>query len=205
MLVKLSVGVAYKFIVDPPFQEATGVYIVNGILSYSELVMNGIDLYTTTYSKYSVSKDIFDTDLPSLRNSSILKLSNPDNPDTDITYIPSIYITQVPDHNVKKYRELVMAIHLGILDDSEILDSIGTNITEYLTSALGVETIPQLFELKQVWMSESEYAQLELERKNRASGVINYFTECVRLRNEVDRLRNTLVAYEEIFQQLNIT
>jgi hypothetical protein len=98
-----------------------------------------------------------------------------------------------------------MAIHLGILDDSEILDSIGTNITEYLTSALGVETIPQLFELKQVWMSESEYAQLELERKNRASGVINYFTECVRLRNEVDRLRNTLVAYEEIFQQLNIT
>lgn len=202
MIVKLSVGVVYRFVVDPPFDVLTGVYTVNGILSYSEVINMGIELYQTTYSKYAVSKDIFDTDLPDLRTCGILKLVDPDTPDGEIIYLPSIYVTQVPDHNVKKYKELVMAVNLDVLDDSVILDSIGSNLSEYLTSSLGVETTPKLFELKQVWMTDSEYSQLAADRLSRASGVVNYFTECVRLRTEVDRLRSRLAAYEEKFQQL---
>lgn len=201
MLIKLSVGITYHFTVDPPFDMVTGVYTVNGILSYTEAVDQGIDI-SEIYDKYGVSLSVFHADLNTIRNGSILKLINPDFPNETPIYLPSIYVTIVPDHNVKKYRELVFAINLGTMDDNILLDSIGTNISEYLKSAIGVDTPPQLFELKSIWMTEEEYSILESERQSKASTVVNYFSECIRLRNEVDQLRNKLSAYEETFLRL---
>lgn len=202
MLVKLAVGTAYKFVIEPPFDIISGVYVVNGILSYQEISDLGIDI-SETYTRYNVPGSVLDGDINTIRTSSILKLIDPDDAQMKPIYLPSMYVVQVPDHNVRKYRELVLAVNLGIFNDAPILDSIGENITEYLKGALGVDTPPKLFETKHVWMTDSEYAELSEERWTKAAGVVNYFSECVRLRNEVDRLRNRLAAYEDKFFELS--
>ena len=196
-LVPINVNTTYAFNFDTPLDKFSGIYTVNAIMSYPEIMDAGIDLLSDTFVPAGMSLEQYNAILPKLRKSNTYKLISPENKDL-VIYIPEIYVTQVPNHNVKKYYEIVLAVNIDILDDTPKLASIVSSTIDSVQATLGIITKPKIFELRGIWLTKEQYQEILAAREANASQSTNYFTECLRLRGEVDTLRSKLAAYEDI-------
>lgn len=203
-LVPINVNTTYAFNFDTPLDKFSGIYTVNAILNYSELMDASVDLLADTFAPVGMPLEQYNSILPKLRKSNTYKLISPENKDL-VIYIPELYVTQVPNHNVKKYYEIVLAVNIDILDDTPKLASVVSSTIDNVQATLGITTKPKIFELRGIWLTKEQYQEILAGREANANLSTNYFTESVRLRKEVDALRSKLAAYEDIIIKASAT
>lgn len=187
------VGWTYKFGFIPDFSSLDGVYSVVKIYSYEELINDGIDLNDGLYSKVGKTPANLEEDISLYRNEDIYKLVDPDNSE-NILYVPFPILLSTPDPNIKKYSKLVVGINVGPCEDSSELDHVMTTMHEILEKMVGYTQTPQAFSIGSVWMTDSEYADLVAQRQTASREVVNYYSENLKLLNEISGYKAQIAA-----------
>lgn len=196
ILMQLAVGWTYRFTFLPDFSSLDGIYTVVKIYSYAELLADGLDLQSGLYSKVGKTQDQLDSDIVNYRNNDILKLVNPDDANI-IYYVPSPVLSSVPDPNIKKYAKLVVGINVGVYTSEEDLNYILDSISQQLQAVLGYTETPKVFSIGNVWLTQQEYETIVNARSATKTSTMNYYSENVKLRDQVTNLRAAIDQLQE--------
>jgi len=199
-LITPAVGAVYKFKFAEDYQYWNGVYKVVQILSYDEYLDNGRTLIDDFYTACGLDEARLVADLPSIRASSVLKLTAPDDTsDQKECYAPLCFVNEAPDSNVKKYYKMGMICTIGVTEGPDDLEFAKQSFVEVIEASLGVTPDPVFVTLNNgEWMTQDEYNQILAERDASKKKVINYFSQCKKLEQEVASLKTKLAAYEKV-------
>lgn len=198
-----TVGVTYSFSFNPGYTDLDGIYCVTQILTLQEMLTDNNDFLKNFYIKAGKTIETYNEDLLKLKDYKVLKLLNPSTLNEDSAlFVSMYYLAKQPDHNVKKYYKLALGLNLGVFDNAENMSYLTANISQMLSSALGITNAPELFVIDEVWLTTDSYKDIEDNRTATGDSVINYFSENVRLQNTITDLRSRLAAYEEIIKNI---
>lgn len=186
----------YDFTFKSALNKWNGIYRVNAILSYAEMVSLNLDLFTLTYQPNSLTEDNFNTDLDQIRTGKIVKLISVTD-ETVIHYVPEHLFDLVPDGSVQQYYRLGLAVNLGVFDDPEQLNVIKTEVEQVVNSMLGVTDSVVIYTVNSAWMTTAEYKTLEDARKAAVTRVRNHYTDKLDLIRQIDSLKTLINYYED--------
>ena len=191
----------YDFKFKSSLSTLDGIYKVLGILSYTEVVSLGLDLFKITYEPNSITVEVFDNELDQIRAGKIAKLIAIDNPE-NIQYIPEYMFDKVPDGTVQRYLKLGLAINLGIFDDAEQLSVIRSEVEQVIAAMLGVNNSTIIYTTDKVWMTSNEYTDIQTAREAAITRISNHYVDKLALQKENDSLRTKLAYYEDALKAL---
>ena len=207
----LELGWTYSFKFTSDFSALEGIYTVVKIYAYDEFVSDGNNLYELLYTRVSKPEVDFEEDVKSYRNEKIYKLVNPDDLD-DILYIPEGIIAEVPNFNIKKYAQLIIALNVGVYPNEDELEYAKSTMQEQLQGLLGFVNPPDVISIGQVWLTDDEYNDIVAEReKNKTKNtcsldngkyITNYFIENQKLLKQIGELTQMNSNYEKMFVDL---
>ena len=209
---------------DERYSIHKGIYRVDKILSYLELVAGGIDLYTNLYAPLGLSKEYYQRDEPSFKGKTFYKLVDPKNTNV-VIYMPISFIKGTPNNAVAEYSKLLLTIDLGVFSDTEMLVDMLDIFLGLLKARWGItpksvyntedpqadDAIIQFQTYDSVWLTTDEYELLESLRDNEKKNALATSTvlqklvtsELNRYVAENDKLRTQNQAYEEIIESIN--
>lgn len=187
----------YAFTFKSLFSSLNGIYRVESIMSYAELINSNIDLYKITYKANNVSEDIFKTDLDIIRAGKVLKLVLVTNEET-IVYIPDYLFDKIPDGSVQKYFKLGLAVTLGIFDNIEDLNNIKDEVDQIISSMTGNTNKTAIFTVKGEYMTTDQYKTIDDARNLAITRISNHYTDKQKLLKEIDSLKTKLKYYEDL-------
>lgn len=187
----------YSFVFKSIFATLNGIYRVESITSYAELLKNNIDIYKVTYKVYGATDDAFKSDLDTIRKGRIVKLVLVTNEET-IIYIPEHLFDKIPDANVQKYLSLGLAVNLGIFDNIDDLNDIKDEVDQIISSMTGITNKTTIFKVKDQWMTSAEYQAIDDARKLAITRISNHFTDKQTLLKEIDSLKVKIKHYEDL-------
>lgn len=123
---------------DSPYHDVyCGVYRVDKILSYKDVLSSGIDVYHNLYEPANVPKEMYDIDEPSFQNTMFYKLVDPRNEDK-VIYIPLSFVDGVPDGSIARYDKLILGINLGVFSDLGMISDMILVMEELLKVKYGI-------------------------------------------------------------------
>jgi len=207
----------FKFIEPFNTDDYNGIYKVLAIYSFDELLINEIDLYSETYEPLGLNKDTdFYPKLPDIKDGKIYKLLKLNEKYEIIKYMPEYLIDGIPVASVKKYYDLAIALHVGIFDKYEEIETLRNDIEELAKYRTGIDTCEAVtYSVKEKWMSVDDYLDIENERKNlindlKAIEDINkvysdkvvdvstktYFEQAKMLTKRIQEIKSIISAYE---------
>lgn len=198
----IELGWTYKFKFINDFSSLDNIYTVVKIYSYDELLAEGItlvDLYT------SVGKDEEDLEADLLtkefnyKTQEIYKLRHPEQYEY-VIYVPESILSEVPNFNIKKYSNVVIAMNLGVYPGDEQFTAVRDIMTEHLSSQLGYTDSADLITISHVWLTDEEYQEEQAKRDANKKCVTNYFSECQRLIESNTHLNGIINNYEKLFK-----
>lgn len=194
-----TVGVTYKFSFEAGYNALDGVYTLIRLMTYDEYLADNRNLLDDFYTPNRKSDTDLDADIITIRNSKIMKLTSPDKLETDSEiYAPLCFLKDNPDYNVNKYSDLGIITHVGVTNDPSTLTSLAEAISEHLSAEFGIEADPKFVVIRDVYLTDSDYADIIAERDSSKKKIVNYFSECKRLHNVDAASRSKLAAYEEL-------
>ena len=193
----------YDFTFKNIFSSLNGIYRVESISSYAELLKNNIDIYKLTYKEYGATDDMFRTDLDKIRSGNIAKLVLITD-EKVIIYIPEHIFDKVPDGSVQKYLKLGLVISLGIFDNAEDLNTIKDEVDQIVSSMIGIEDKTTIFTVNNVWMTSDNYKILDDNRNTAITRISNHFTDKRGLLKEIDSLKTKIAYYENLIKSINV-
>lgn len=197
------VGTVYHFTFVSPFNVLDGIYSVDQVLTYNETVDAGEDLLQL-YIKYGLTEADFNENINVLRSDKILKLTPIEKTDDTVPlYMPSSLSRLEPDPNVKKYAQLALGINLGVYDNIEKVNFVKSTMESIIAKGLGVNESAYIFSIKDTWMTVEEYNKQENERVEKKNGLVNLYSEVLRLRKELDSANVKVKYYEDLLIKLN--
>ena len=133
----ILIGLFGNFVLTTPFSiNQNIVYKVTGLTLLTTLVENGFNVYATYYSPNGLTTAQYQTDLAN--SVTLVTLESNDGP---TVYVPSSYITALPNTVSIPYNRMVLSIDLGELPDSVSLDSLISNLQIVTNALLGVNSI----------------------------------------------------------------
>lgn len=192
----------YNFTFKNIFSSLDGIYRVESISSYAELLKNNIDVYKLTYKEYGATDDMFRTDLDKIRSGNIAKLISVTDEEF-IIYIPEHIFDKIPDGSVQKYLKLGLVITLGIFDNAEDLNTIKSEVDQVVSSMIGIEDKTTIFNVNSVWMTSDNYQTLDNDRNAAITRISNHFTDKQGLLKEIDSLKTKIAYYENLIKSIN--
>lgn len=189
-----------------------GVYRVDKILSYKDVLSTGIDVYNNLYAPMSVPKSVYEKDEPTFQNTMFYKLVDPRKEDVMI-YMPLSFVDGTPDGSIARYDKLIMGINLGVFSDLEMITDMITLFTELLEVKYGIKAdgtqfpegkeLVQLNRYDDVYLTTDEYdlinnARSAVMTEASSTPFLNrvFESEMNQLRTENLNLRSKLEAYE---------
>lgn len=187
----------YSFTFTSVFNTLDGIYKVESINSYSELLNNKIDLYKVTYSAYGATDDQFRADLDLIREGKTAKLVSVDD-ESVIIYIPEHLFAEIPNGDVHNYYLLGLAVNIGIFDDIELVNNIKNEVDQIVSTMTGTENKTTIFNVKSKWMTLDEYQVIDDERKDNITRITNHYTEKQELLKQIDSLKTLIKYYEDL-------
>lgn len=191
----------YYFTFKQTLNSLNGIYNVESILSYAEILRTNIDIFKLTYQANSLSSDIFNADLETIRLGKIAKLISVT--DTSVVlYVPEHLFDKVPDGSVQKYFQMGLAVDLGIFDDPEQLSVIRSEIEQIVNSMLGTTNKTVIYTVKNIWMTTDAYQEIANDRETKVTRVSNHYTDKLSLIKQVDSLKTKLAYYETALKAL---
>lgn len=199
---------------DPDYSVTRGIYRLDRILSYKDIITSGIDIYNNLYVPLGLSKAMYEHDEKKFNSTVFYKLTDPTN--TKVTlYMPYAFMIGTPDGSIAEYSTAALVIDLGIYNDVEMLDDMLSIVSAMLLARWGIEPIEgsttppvQMINTGSVWLTTKDYKTLEDYRKqviaNTSSTTLLdklFSSEMNKLYSENSRLRTQVANYEEIIQQ----
>ena len=198
---------------DEKYSVMRGIYRVDKILSYKDVISNGIDVYNNLYVPIGVPKKVYEKDEPTFQNTMFYKLVDPRNEDV-VIYMPLSFISGTPDGSVEQYDKLLLAINLGVFSSTDMLADMIDIIKDLLKSRWGIyddgDQFPEGTELVQfqrydsLWLTTEDYELLNNAREEAISTTSTtlldklFSSEMNKLKSENDTLKAKISAYEDI-------
>ena len=198
----VELGWTYKFSFIQDFGVLDGIYTVVKVYSYEEFLSDGlslVDLYSLVAKSEAELEQDLQTEEFNYRNQEIYKLRNPENY-TTVIYVPESIIASVPNFNIKKYSNVVVAMNLGLYPGEEDLAAVRSIMSEHMVSQLGYGDTPDLITIGHEWLTEEEYNERHAIREQNKQDIINYFSECQKLTEANTHLSGIIDNYEKLFK-----
>ena len=225
--VNLTLGKVYRFTFVKDFEDLgyisdtkdenysvmRGIYRVDKILSYKDVISNGIDVYNNLYVPSGVPKAVYTKDEPTFQNTMFYKLVDPRNEDI-VLYMPLSFISGTPDGSIAKYDKLLMSINLGVFSSTEMIADMIDIIKELLKARWGIyadgDQFPEDMELVQfqrydsLWLTTEDYDLIDKARQEVISDTSStlldklFGSEMNKLKSENQTLKAKISAYEDI-------
>ena len=202
---QLELNWCYKFCFTDPFDKLDNVYRLTKILTYEEMLNEGITL-SSLYSLVGktdadLEKDYIDKNYA---NERIYKLVHPTILDT-VFYVPKCLLASVPNPSVKEYAKLVVSFNIGIYPGEEDLSYIKNEFGQQLRDYLGYTKDPDIFSISTQWLTDEDYQKTVDERnankavdENGNYKVLSYFSAFKAQEKEILNLKAKVAAYENI-------
>lgn len=187
-MAQLQPGWTYNFKFKTEFASLDGVYTVVKIYSYNELVKDKISLYKELYEPLQLTQERFEKDAVTYFTESIFKLVDPNDED-NVKYSPESILTTIPGYNLQEYNDVALAFHIGTYQKGEEFQSVLSNISQEISSALGVDQEPRVLVTAKRFLTDDEYLDIQVLRNLNKTSILNYFSENVKLRNENQNLK----------------
>lgn len=231
-MVNLVLGKIYRFTFVKDFEKLgysrdpdseyhdvyCGVYRVDKILSYKDVLSYGIDVYNNLYAPIGVPKDVYNKDEPSFQNTMFYKLVDPRNEDI-VIYMPLSFVDGVPDGSIARYDKLILGINLGVFSDLEMVTDMIMILTELLEVRYGIKADGKQFPADKelvkinryddIYLTTEEYESINQARQEVIDDtpgelLINklFKTEMDQLIAENDSLKVKLAAYEKAIENI---
>lgn len=196
------VGTVYKFVFISPFDTYNGVYTVLRIMTFDEVVSDGVDMVKLYTSVGKTEEDYNEAVKTGLRYDDFLKLENIIT--KEILHVPFSLAELEPDPNIKEYNRVALAVDLGIFDNISDISFAKNTIDSTIAKGLGVEASSHTFSIEKVWMTLEEYNKEVEKRAEKKSTLVNLYSEVLRLRKELDSQNQKIAYYEDLLIQLNV-
>ena len=203
---------------DENYSVMRGIYRVDKILSYRDIISSGIDIYNNLYAPIGIPKSVYEQDEPSFQNTMFYKLVDPRNEDV-VIYMPLSFISGTPDGSVDRYDKLLLSINLGVFSSTEMIADMLNIFKDLLKARWGIypdgEQFPEDAELVQfqrydsLWLTTEDYKLLDDARdevisSSEASASYSNLLESLfgsemnKLKTENNTLKAKISAYEDI-------
>lgn len=196
----IKTGWTYRFQFLPDFQSYDGTYTIAKIFSWDELIQDKISLFDLSFEPLNISKETYENKVLEYRTLDTYKLTSIDGEKE--LFVNEGMLANVPLYPVKRYGKLVLFLPLGIYDEEEGLDYIINQVKEEIHGALGITHDPAITAVEYQYLTESEYKQIAADRHNNITSVMNYFSENVKLREQVSRLQAQINGLEQLIAHL---
>ena len=202
---QLELNWCYKFSFIKPFDVINNIYRLTKILTYDEMLREGISLVSLYTLAKKTEKDL-ETDFieKNYSNERIYKLVHPTILDT-VFYIPECLISEIPNHSVKEYAKLVVSFNVGVYPGEEDLSYIKNEFGKQLKDYLGYTKDPDIFSISTQWLTDEDYQEIVEDRnankaldENGNYKVLSYFSAYKAQEKEILNLRAKVAAYENI-------
>lgn len=194
------------FTVSAPYQTTPGsgdvsridpgvIYEVEAIRTFQDLQALNVDILGRVYTPVGLTQAQMDTDVLSAAN--IVTLQGPGLPPV---YIPSTYITRVPDDSAIQYEYIVMSMSLGALPSSivEQLTQVQQEIKATISDLIGVEpSIAIAVAPSTNAVTAEQYRLNELNRINAIKRRTTEHAQVLSLTAENAQLRAIIADYEK--------
>lgn len=188
-----------------------GVFKLEKVMPYFDLIAAGIDLYANLYQIIGLKKEIYESDKNRLADTSIYKLSDPTDKSV-VIYMPQIFIKEA-DPSVDKYSKILLTIDMGVDTGLSNLEDMKDVLTKLFEKRYGIkpanvsESLVTLTEYDNIWLTTSEAEKINKEREeNKKSSTVTYsnlfdfqttnqiYMENIRLKGMVAHLEEALVT-----------
>jgi hypothetical protein len=187
----------YNFTFVTALESLNGIYKVESLLSYAEVIGQGLDIFALTYQPNGLDEAAFKTDLAAIRLGKIAKLVSVTDA-TKTLYIPEKLFSKIPEINVQKYLTMGLAVNLGIIDDAELLGVVKTEVEQVVQSMLGKSAQAVVYTVKENWLTQAEFKVIDDARKASITRVSNHYVDKQKLIKEIDSLKTLLAHYEQL-------
>ena len=198
--------------IDPETEEPyplKGLYRVDKIFTFFDLLGTGLDLYKNLYEPLGLSEELYTTDFHKLGNTLIYKLVDV-NDESIYYYMPMIFIDGTPNSAVNLYNKVLMSIDIGAQFDNELLKDIKDVMERVLMAKWGLTGKVNLAVYQKAWMPEDYYNSLVADRSAVKESIYLehgnvladtlFYVEDNKLLKERDALMAKLAMYEEILE-----
>ena len=196
----IAVNYTYNFVLNSELASLNGIYTVNSILSYSDMLAQNLDLFSLTYKPNSLTQDQFNVDLPTIRKERIVKMTSVIS--SAVVYVPEHFFEDIPDGSVQKYLQLGLAIDLGIFADPVQLNALRTEVEEIVAAMTGLSNKTVVYTVKNRWMTTAAYNIIAATRESALTRVKNNYTDKLALTAQVASLQTLLAYYETALKAL---
>ena len=209
---QLELNWCYKFSFIEPFDKLNNVYRLTKILTYEEMLLEGVTL-SDLYSAVDKTDNDLETDYieKSYATERIYKLVHPSDSEI-VYYVPRCLISTIPDHNVKEYAKLVVSFNIGIYPGEEDLSYIKEEFGQQLKDYLGYSKEPDIFSISTQWLTDDDYKSIVEKRKqyrarddNGNFKIMSYYSAYKHQEKELLNLRAKLAAYENLLMNYTLT
>ncbi len=187
----------YYFTFVTALESSNGIYKVESLLSYSEVLEQGLDISALTYQPNGLDEAAFKADLDTIRANKIAKLVSVTDK-TKILYIPEKLFSKIPEISVQKYHTMGLAVNLGIIDDAELLGVVKTEVEQVIQSMLGASAQAVVYTVKENWLTQAEFKVIDDARKTSITRVSNHYVDKQKLAKEINSLKTLIAHYEQL-------
>ena len=193
-----DLGETASYTFKAPIATLSGIYTLTKTLSFQATVDEGISLYDTLYAPLDVSEEIWDTDWPTFRTDTILKLDDAnhlldeDRDEIQSYYIPTTLISGIPDPNVLKVWDLFLTISLGEFEHPSEVAHAQEQLNDIAASVSGTTDTARLFSAEETWMTRSDYDAIATTR---AARIDSLELQSVVIRRQAEENRKLKAKY----------
>jgi len=187
---------------------ARGIFRVDNITTYFNLVLSGIDIYQNLYLPLGISRSIFELDKKAWMNNDVwYKLVDPVL-EPRVYYVPLSIIDGIPNANVQEYHRHQLIIDLDIFKDPELLDALVNDVNMLVRAKFGIPSTVELASYDKIYIPDRYYKWLDERRSTNAKLFMEqhgdqyyetlFYDKWNYLSKENNELRQKVNAYEEI-------
>lgn len=189
-----------------------GIFRVENITTYYNLVLSGIDVYQNLYLPLGLTPELYEADRKKWMNDDVwYKLVDPVLA-TRVFYVPVAIIDGIPDGNVTQFDRYHLIVDIGVFSDPEILASLVTNINMLMRAKFGIPSSTQLASYDKVYIPNEYYDWLNKVREEYKNSFMEehrnqyyqtlFWDECNTLHKENTELKEQVKAYEKLLEEV---
>ena len=97
----------------------------------------------------------------------------------------------------------MLVTDLGVYDNADQLSSTIDTLQNLLHTNIGIDVNPTVNAYDDIWMSKTDYENIESDRETVKGTVVNYITENNKLTQQLLRANARIAALEELVSQMS--
>ena len=180
---------------DPFVLTPNTIYTVEAVRTFDEMLKLNVDVLGRVYTPVGLDKAAFDADVAALAK--IVSLTSPGQP---TVYVPTTYITSMPDDTAVSYDYVVISAPLGAVPTTLIsgIQQLLDTIADDCSDLIGIRPVVSISVAPSAGTVTAE--QHRINEENRLAAIRNRTTEHaenLKLTAENEKLRLIIQDYEK--------